>query len=77
MKLLHVDSSVLGSHSVSRQLTAETVAQWQAAHPGTTVDYLDLAVDAPNHFDSDALGIKTGQPAQPTEAQERENAVSE
>ncbi|WP_225783169.1 FMN-dependent NADH-azoreductase [Xenophilus sp. Marseille-Q4582] len=77
MKLLHVDSSVLGANSVSRLLTAETVAQWQASHPGTTVEYLDLAVDAPSHFDANALGIKIGQPAQPTEAQLRENAVSE
>lgn len=77
MKLLHVDTSVLGNNSVSRQLTAETVAQWQATHAGTTVEYLDLAVDAPNHFDADALGIKVGQPAEPTEAQKRENAVSE
>lgn len=77
MKLLHIDSSVLGAHSVSRLLTAEIVAQWQTSHPGTTVDYLDLAVDAPSHFDANALGIKVGQPAQPTEAQVRENAVSE
>lgn len=77
MKLLHVDSSVLGANSASRQLTADIVAQWRVAHPATTVEYLDLAVDAPNHFGPDALGIKVGQPAQPTEAQQRENAVSE
>lgn len=75
-KLLHVDSSVLGAHSVSRQLTAEVVAQWRGAHPATTVDYLDLAIDAPSHFDADSLGIKGAQ-AEPTEAQRRENAVSE
>jgi len=77
MKLLHVDSSVLGAHSVSRQLTAEVVAAYRAAHADTTVQYLDLAVDTPNHFTADALGIKTGAQAQPTEAQSRENAVSE
>lgn len=77
MKLLHVDSSVLGTNSVSRQLTAEVVAQYRAAHADTTVQYLDLAVDTPNHFTADALGIKTGAQAQPTEAQSRENAVSE
>jgi FMN-dependent NADH-azoreductase len=48
MKLLHIDSSVLGANSVSRALTARTVAEWQATHPGTTVEYLDLAVDAPS-----------------------------
>ena len=41
------------------------------------VDYLDLATDAPSHFGPDALGIKTGVQAEPTEAQQRENALSE
>jgi FMN-dependent NADH-azoreductase len=77
MKLLHVDSSVLGTNSVSRQLTAEAVAEWRKSHPNTTVEYLDLAVDAPNHFSADALGIKVGVQAEPTEAQRRENEVSE
>ncbi|SEA01130.1 FMN-dependent NADH-azoreductase [Variovorax sp. YR216] len=77
MKLLHVDSSVLGTNSVSRQLTAEIVAEWRKNHPHTKVDYLDLAVDTPNHFSADALGIKVGVPAEPTEAQRRENEVSE
>jgi FMN-dependent NADH-azoreductase len=77
MKLLHIDSSVLGGNSVSRQLTERTVAEWRAQHPGTVVEYLDLAVDAPSHFGADALGIKVGVQAEPTEAQRRENAVSE
>jgi FMN-dependent NADH-azoreductase len=77
MKLLHVDSSVLGANSVSRQLTAEIVADWRKLHPATTVDYLDLAVDTPNHFSADALGIKVGLQAEPTAAQKHENAVSE
>ena len=33
MKLLHIDSSVLGSNSVSRQLTATSEAQWKTAQP--------------------------------------------
>jgi FMN-dependent NADH-azoreductase len=77
MKLLHVDSSVLGTNSVSRQLTAEIVTEWRKNHPHTKVDYLDLAVDTPNHFSADALGIKVGVQAEPTEAQRRENEVSE
>ena len=70
------DSSILGTHSVSRQLSAEVVAQWLKGHPDTTVEYLDLAVNAPNHFGTDAIGIKTGVQAQPTEAQRYENGVS-
>jgi FMN-dependent NADH-azoreductase len=77
MKLLHIDSSILAANSTSRLLSAETVAAWRAAHPDTTVEYLDLAVDTPSHFSADALGIKTGVQAQPTEAQQRENALSE
>jgi len=77
MKLLQVDSSVLGTNSVSRQLTAEVVAEWRKSHPNTTVEYLDLAVDTPNHFSADSLGIKVGVQAEPTAAQRSENEVSE
>jgi len=64
MKLLHVDSSILGTHSVSRQLTADIVAKWCENHPGTTVQHLDLAVNAPNHFSADAIAVKgIAQPA--------------
>ena len=77
MKLLHIDSSILSANSTSRLLTAEIVAAWKTAHTDTAVEYLDLAADAPSHFGSDALGIKTGVQAQPTEAQQRENALSE
>ena len=77
MKLLHVDSSILGTGSVSRGLTREIVAQWRRRHPDTEIEYLDLAVDAPAHFGPDALGIKFGLQDAPTEAQRRENAVSE
>jgi len=75
-RLLHVDSSVLGAHSVSRQLTAEAVADYVAAHPATTVDYLDLALDAPSHFDTNSIGSRGAQ-AEPTDVQRRENAISE
>ena len=77
MKLLHVDSSILGTNSVSRQLTSETVAQWRENHPGTQVAYLDLALNAPAHFSADSIGIKTGVQAEPTDGQRRENALSE
>jgi FMN-dependent NADH-azoreductase len=76
MKLLHIDSSVLGNSSVSRALTARTVAEWQATHPDTVVDYLDLAVQAPSHLDANSLGFRAPQ-AQQTAEQQRENAISE
>ena len=43
MNILHIDSSILGEHSVSRQLTAAIAARLQAGAPGATVHYRDLA----------------------------------
>lgn len=78
MKLLHIDSSVLGGNSVSRQLTQDIVAQWHASHPGTVVDYLDLAVQAPSHLSADSLGFRAAPSAAPlSDRQKHENAVSE
>ena len=77
MKLLHVDSSILGTHSVSRQLSAEIVAEWRKSRPDATVEYLDLALNAPNHFGADAIAVKGIAQPEPTEAQRAENAVSE
>ena len=42
MKLLHLDSSALGTDSVTRELTAAIVGQWRDSRPGLAVDYLDL-----------------------------------
>jgi len=75
MKLLHIDSSILGAYSVSRQLTKDTIAQWVATHPGTTVDYLDLAVDTPNHLSVNA--VLQAQPAELNEVHKQENEVTE
>lgn len=78
MKLLHIDSSILGGNSVSRQLTERITAQWRATHPGTVVDYLDLAADAPSHLSADSLGFRLGLDAERlNEVQKRENARSE
>jgi len=77
MKLLHIDSSILSANSVSRQLTKDTVAQWVNTHPGTTVEYLDLAVDTPSHLSADSLGFRAPAGAEQTDVQKRENAISE
>jgi FMN-dependent NADH-azoreductase len=77
MKLLHIDSSVLGDNSVSRQLTAEVVAEWRRNHAGTEVEYLDLADSAPSHLDGNSLGFRAPAGTEFTETQRRENAVSE
>ncbi len=78
MKLLHIDSSILAANSVSRQLTKDIVVQWGVNHPGTVVDYLDLATHAPSHLSADSLGFRAAPGAEPlTDVQKRENAVSE
>ncbi len=78
MKLLHIDSSILAANSVSRQLTAQIVAQWQASHHGTTVDYLDLATAAPSHLSADSLGFRMPPGAtELSDVQKSENAISE
>jgi FMN-dependent NADH-azoreductase len=78
MKLLHIDSSPLGTQSVSRELTRRIVAQWRASHPGTTVEHLDLDANAPSHLNMNSLGFRLGVNAEGlTEVQKRENAVSE
>jgi FMN-dependent NADH-azoreductase len=78
MKLLHIDSSILGTASVSRQLTERIAAQWRATHPGTTVDYLDLVISAPGHLSAQSLGFRLPAGADGlTDAQRLENEVSE
>ena len=78
MKLLHIDSSPLAGNSVSRQLTQSIVRQWVAQHPGTSVEHLDLATEAPTHLNIDSLGFRMGPNAPGlSEVQKRENEVSE
>ena len=50
MKLLHVDSSILGQASVSRTLSAEIAAAQSALHPGLEVSYRDLAAAPLGHL---------------------------
>ncbi len=78
MNLLHIDSSILAANSVSRALTHQIVEQWRAAHPGTVVDYLDLAQNAPTHLDAHSIGFRAPpQAAALTPRQIEENAISE
>ncbi|EPJ76708.1 MULTISPECIES: FMN-dependent NADH-azoreductase [Pseudomonas] len=55
MKLLHIDSSILGDHSASRQLSRAVVEAFQAGEADTQVTYRDLASDALNHFSASSL----------------------
>ena len=55
MKVLHIDSSIMGGASVSRQLSQAIVAQLTAKHAGTQVDYLDLAQQPIPHLTAEIL----------------------
>ena len=50
MKILHVDSSILGDVSVSRQISAAIVARLKAESPGAEVVYRDLAAAPISHL---------------------------
>ncbi|MFW3894625.1 FMN-dependent NADH-azoreductase [Pseudomonas bharatica] len=67
MKLLHIDSSILGDNSASRQLSQQVVQAWQAAEPGVEVTYRDLAADAISHFSSATL-LAAGTPEEARDA---------
>jgi FMN-dependent NADH-azoreductase len=55
MKLLHIDSSIQGQGSASRELTREIVARWVAERPDTEVTYLDLAAQELPHLSQKSL----------------------
>jgi FMN-dependent NADH-azoreductase len=61
MKLLHIDSSVLGAGSASRALSADIVARQVQLHPGIDVTYRDLAADAALHLSPAHLAAWQGQ----------------
>jgi FMN-dependent NADH-azoreductase len=50
MKLLHIDSSALGDYSVSRQLTADIVAELKRQTPSAETSYRDLAAQPLPHW---------------------------
>lgn len=66
MKLLHIDSSILGAGSVSRTLSSAIVAAQRAQHPGLQVSYRDLAAEPVGHLSGAHLAA--GQGAVPEDA---------
>src|SRR5256884_6458896 len=55
VKLLHIDSSIQGEGSASRELTREIVARFKAERPDTEVTYLDLAAQELPHLSQKSL----------------------
>ena len=73
MKLLHIDSSILGDNSASRQLSGEVVKAWQAADPQVEVSYRDLASEAIAYFSAATL-VAAGTPAELRDAAQKHEA---
>lgn len=62
MKLLHIDSSITGEHSVSRALSKAIVESITADAPSAEVTHVDLATQALDHLTLDVLGAPDGTP---------------
>jgi FMN-dependent NADH-azoreductase len=71
MKLLHIDSSVLGPHSVSRQVSAAIVDRLAKATP-TSLDivYRDLTAAPLDHLSGSHLAAAQGVAPSPALAQD-------
>jgi FMN-dependent NADH-azoreductase len=62
MKLLHLDSSILGDNSASREVSAAIVARLLQADPSLDVTYRDLAADPVPHLSGAYLAAAAGAP---------------
>jgi len=59
-KLLHIDSSVLGPHSVSRQVSAAIVERLRQATPDLDITYRDLTLTPLAHLSGANLAAAQG-----------------
>ena len=75
MKLLHIDSSVLGPHSVSRQVSAAIVDRLRQATPDLEVIYRDLTTMPLAHLTGSHLAA--GQGAVPEAALQQDLAAGQ
>jgi FMN-dependent NADH-azoreductase len=60
MKLLHIDSSVLGPHSVSRQVSAAIVDRLRRETPDIDITYRDLSLTPLAHLSGSHLAAAQG-----------------
>jgi len=72
MKLLHIDSSILGENSASRELTAAIATRWQDGKTGLQYIYRDLDAHPLPHLDGAALAK-----SDPVAAAEAERVMGE
>jgi FMN-dependent NADH-azoreductase len=62
MKLLHIDSSVLGPNSVSRKVSGAVVERLRQANPALEVGYRDLTTTPLAHLSGSHLAAAQGTP---------------
>jgi len=60
MKLLHIDTSILGANSASRQVSAKVVERLKTVTPNLSVTYRDLAAEPLAHLSGTHLAAAQG-----------------
>lgn len=75
MNVLHVDSSILDGHSVSRAVSAAVVARLREIHQNTQVTYRDVAADPPPYLTGPLLDT-LGKPAEAVPAELERDATA-
>ena len=69
MKLLHIDASILGANSASRQVSAKIVERLKAVTPSLEVTYRDLAAAPLAHLSGTHLAAAQGATPESAELQ--------
>lgn len=69
MKLLHIDTSILGANSASRQVSAKVVERLKAVTPDLSVTYRDLAAEPLSHLSGAHLAAAQGVVPESSELQ--------
>ncbi|GBO49643.1 FMN-dependent NADH-azoreductase 1 [Pectobacterium versatile] len=78
MNILHIDSSILESGSVSRQISADVVEQLVKQHPHAVVTYRDVVKDEIRHLTGPIVaGFRQIASSSADEATLREHQLSE
>ncbi|MBL0908315.1 FMN-dependent NADH-azoreductase [Pectobacterium carotovorum] len=78
MNILHIDSSILESGSVSRQISADVVEQLVKQHPQAVVTYRDVVKDEIRHLTGPIVaGFRQIASSSADEATLREHQLSE
>lgn len=68
MKILHIDSSITGDHSVSRTLTSAVVERLVALNPDADVTYRDLAAQPLPQASGPLLAVAAGADVAPQDS---------